>query len=262
MSRLLSILFLALAGSASAQLARLLVPVGKAGSAAPALAGSDVVVARTIETKDVLGADAVVAELEKQLGARFAVEGDFKLQLVQAWQPLKLPSEDWQLSIVEFPNSGLESTFYVKVVIRADGGVLVEGQLPLRAQLWQDVWIAASRIERGQALDRGLLAAQKVDVLRSPQPLIPATLDPASCEAVQTIPAGRALTKRDVIPRPIVRKGQVVEVTAVQGMLVVRMKALALESGAAGDLIKLRNLESRREISGQILNESQVHVHF
>ena len=40
------------------------------------------------------------------------------------------------------------------------------------------------------------------------------------------------------------------------------MKALALENGAAGDLIKLRNLESRREINGQIINENKVRIPF
>ena len=49
---------------------------------------------------------------------------------------------------------------------------------------------------------------------------------------------------------------------AQQGLLAIRMKALALENGAAGDLIKLRNLESRKEFNGQILNENQVQVHF
>ena len=62
--------------------------------------------------------------------------------------------------------------------------------------------------------------------------------------------------------RPVIRKGQVVEVVAQQGLLAISMKALALESGAAGDLIKLRNLESRREINGQIINESKVQIHF
>jgi flagella basal body P-ring formation protein FlgA len=79
---------------------------------------------------------------------------------------------------------------------------------------------------------------------------------------VQSLPAGRPLTRRDVIERPVVRKGQLVEVVAQQGALNLSMKALALESGAAGDLIKLRNLESRREFCGQVLHESKVQVQF
>jgi flagellar basal body P-ring formation protein FlgA len=59
-----------------------------------------------------------------------------------------------------------------------------------------------------------------------------------------------------------VRRGQIVEVVAKHGQLAISMKALALESGASGSLIKLRNLESRKEFSGQILNENKVQVHF
>jgi flagella basal body P-ring formation protein FlgA len=40
------------------------------------------------------------------------------------------------------------------------------------------------------------------------------------------------------------------------------MKALALENGTAGALIKLRNLESHKEFNGQIINESKVQVQF
>ena len=48
----------------------------------------------------------------------------------------------------------------------------------------------------------------------------------------------------------------------MQLMLAISMKALAMENGAKGDLIKLRNLESRKEFSGQILNENRVQIHF
>jgi flagella basal body P-ring formation protein FlgA len=65
-----------------------------------------------------------------------------------------------------------------------------------------------------------------------------------------------------VIARPVVRKGQVVEVVAQSGMLAISMKAMALESGAMGDQIRLRNLENRREINGEVINENKVQIHF
>jgi flagella basal body P-ring formation protein FlgA len=40
------------------------------------------------------------------------------------------------------------------------------------------------------------------------------------------------------------------------------MKALALENGAAGDLIRLRNVESRKDFNAQVLNENKVQVRF
>jgi flagella basal body P-ring formation protein FlgA len=37
---------------------------------------------------------------------------------------------------------------------------------------------------------------------------------------------------------------------------------MALESGAMGDQIRLRNLENRREINGEVINENKVQIHF
>ena len=101
-----------------------------------------------------------------------------------------------------------------------------------------------------------------MDVLRERQPPLLAGLDPSTLEVAQTVSASRPLTRRDVIERPLIRKGQVVEVVAQRGQLAISMKALALQSGAGGELIKLRNIESRKEFSGQILNENKVQVHF
>ena len=57
-------------------------------------------------------------------------------------------------------------------------------------------------------------------------------------------------------------EGQVVEVVAQNGMLAISMKALALENGTTGEQIRLRNLESRREINGEVINENKVHIRF
>lgn len=256
--------FALLSASACAQLDRLLTPVARP----PALRASD---GRTVagnesagvaEVRTTLGGDAFLGELEKELTARMSVTGELKLSLTRPWQPVKLPAPDFAIAITELPTGGLSGTFFLRVKV-SSGGVLVgDWQVPVAAQLWQEVWVASSRLDRGQALDRTLLAAQKVDVLREKQPLISAETDPSSLDLTMSVAAGRPLTRRDVVVRPVIRKGQVVEVVAQQGLLAISMKALALESGAAGDLIKLRNLESRREINGQIINESKVQIHF
>ena len=238
--------------SASAQIDRLLAPVPAkvvektaAGAAAYAL-----------------GAEAFTAEIEKELSARLALHGELKLTLAQPWKPLKLPAADFAVTISETPAGRINGTFLIRVKITSGGETVGEMQVSLRAQLWQEVWTAASRLERGQALDRSLLSTAKVDVLREHQPPLLAEVDPSTLEVAQTVNASKPLTRRDVIERPLVRRGQVVEVVARQGLLALSMKALALESGASGDLIKLRNVESRKEFSGQILNESKVQVHF
>lgn len=209
-----------------------------------------------------LSADALVAELERQAAMHFAADGELKLSLARVWPALRLPEADWVLTVTEWPASGLASTLLVRVKVVSGSETIIEGQLPLRAQLWRDVWFAANPLERGQSLDRPMLTTQKADILRERIPIVSADIDPTTLEITQSVAAGKMLTRRDVAVRPLVRKGQVVNVFAKTGQLGVQMKALAMENGAAGDLIKLQNLESKKEFNGQVTHESKVQVHF
>lgn len=265
MKRLFAIAsFAVLSAPAFAQLDKLLTPVpppavARTGGSSAAVNGE---AAGSPEPRAVLGGEAFAAELGKELAARLSVTGELKLALTRPWQPVKLPASDFAIAITEFPTGGLSGTFLVRVKVCSGGALIGDWYVPVAAQLWQEVWVASSRLDRGQALDRSLLTVQKVDVLREKQPLIPATTDPGALDLTTSVAAGRPLTRRDVAVRPVIRKGQVVEVVAQRGLLAISMKALALESGATGALIKLRNLENRREINGQIINESKVQIHF
>jgi len=78
----------------------------------------------------------------------------------------------------------------------------------------------------------------------------------------QSVAPGRPLTRRDVSERPVIHKGDVVDVIAHQGVFSIRMKAQALENGIKRELIKMRNIESRKDFTAQVVNESEVEVHF
>ena len=257
--------WLGLGLAAHAQLAGLLAPVATSnGLAFHGTVQLDRVVKRLqVEAgRHSLDGDALLRELEKELTTRFGVAGELRLSLIRPWGPVSMPAQDFAVTVTDAPPEGLASSFVVKVKVVSAAEQIGEWTLPVRAQLLQNMWAASGRIERGQALDRTLLAVQKVDVLRERQAFIPADSDPATFEAAQAITSPRLLVRRDLSERPLVRKGQVVEVVARQGLLAITMKALALEPGAAGALIRLRNLQSQKEFSGQILNESKVQVQF
>jgi flagella basal body P-ring formation protein FlgA len=50
------------------------------------------------------------------------------------------------------------------------------------------------------------------------------------------------------------------DVLVSQGSLSLRMKAMALEGGAVGITVKLRNLDSRKDFFGEVIGEGQVSV--
>ena len=70
------------------------------------------------------------------------------------------------------------------------------------------------------------------------------------------------LTWRDITRRPLVRKGNLVEVSAGDGQLLITMKALAMENGAQGDTVTVRNPVSRKDFAAMVVDENRVQVRF
>jgi flagella basal body P-ring formation protein FlgA len=271
MKHLLLTLLLALSASvARAQLDHILEPIADApvtSSPEQALGNSgsvDIAAAATLAPKTVrtLSADDLQSELQKQLTAYFGLKGDLRLTLLEQWRPVPLPGKDCDITLTDYPADGITSNFTVTFKVVSAGIAVGEWQLPLRAQLWQSVWVSQGRLERGQSLDHTTLNDQKIDVLRVPQTYLSDDVNPDVYDVAQGIAPGHPIAKEDLIERPVIHRGDVVDVVATEGLLDIRMKALALEDGAMNALIKMRNLDSNKEFDAQILNENEVRVHF
>jgi len=81
------------------------------------------------------------------------------------------------------------------------------------------------------------------------------------------LPAGKMIALRDLLAAPTPKQEQLVKardnvtVLAVSGRLRVKMAgAEALQSGKAGDVIKLRNLSSKKIITGRVTGAGQVEI--
>ena len=200
------------------------------------------------------------AELERQMSAHFGLEGDFQLDFLRPWTPPSGAAARWEVSVSEYP-SGAASIMTLRFELLGDGIPFESGSLLVRGCLWRDVWFAREPIQAGETFSPGLLAIQRVDCFRSHDGL-PASAGDRSMIFSRDVAADRMLTWHDLSKRPLVRKGALVEVTAREGELYVTMKALALQNGASGDIITLRNIESHNEISGQVIADNRVEVHF
>lgn len=206
--------------------------------------------------------DEVLGELQKQLATYFTLKGDLKLSFVENWKPLALPAHEFDLTLIDYPADGVTGSFIAKFKICSGGNAVGQWALPVRAQLWQNVWVTQAQLARGQSLDRSKLTLQKVDVLRERRTYLTEDIEPDGYDVAQGINPGRAIGTQDVIERPLVHRGDVVEVVASHGALDIHMKALALEDGGNNALIKMRNIDSSKDFTAQVLNENQVKVQF
>ena len=214
------------------------------------------------QTAQVVTEAEFLSRLEKELAKQFNADGELRVSLGRAWQAIRVPGEDWQISVPDLPMGGLSKSFLVRVKISASERVWFDQQVVVQAQLWKPVLVATRRLERGQPLDSSAAEIQTQDVLRERVPLIPAGTKLENQEVLQAVAEGRPLTCKDIALAPLVRKGAVVEVVAGDGKLSISMKGMAMGTGGMGDAITVRNMDTRKDFQARVVDRNSVRVTF
>jgi flagella basal body P-ring formation protein FlgA len=204
--------------------------------------------------------DALLADLTHDLAGHYSVEGDLQLELLRPWTEAHPVGTGWSVEVLDCP-VGPASSMLVRFRIRDVNGVALEAALPIHASLWRDAWVVRAPVSAGEMFDAGKLEARRSDMLRDTD-LLPASVGDNTYDFARAVPVGRMLTWHDISKLPLVRKGDQVVVTAIDGLLTVSMKALALESGGMGETVTVRNTESHKEFTATVTDENHVQIQF
>lgn len=223
------------------------------------LSGSDQVsisrAARPLEEAELKA--MLTAELQK---SHVRHRGELEIRCLRAWAPIAVPTEALTLKVVELPLAGITASFIVRFELRSEREVVGQWQMPLQAQIWNEVWVARSLVARGELLRDADLGKERRDVLTMREAVGATAELPDGIELASSLPQGTILMASHLRLRPLVRRGQVVEAVLQDGGLAVSLKVEALEQGAAGQVIRVRNLQSKREFRGKVANEETVHA--
>ncbi len=202
-------------------------------------------------------ADAWLAALTPLLVAHYQPPGE----LVLAWsrpRPASAPAHA-TLTLLNVP-AELASQLLVNIRATDAAGRVTEHTLVLRAELWRDGWAPREPAVLGDPVRSGQLDLRRFDALREREAV---AADPAlELNFARNIPAGRLLTWRDVARRPLVRRGQPVEVSAIDGPLTVTLRALSLQDAGRGESVRVRNPETNKEFTAIVTAESRAAVRF
>lgn len=207
-----------------------------------------------------LSRDQFVALLTENLVSHFNLEGELQLELLRAWAAPARVAAQWSVEIAEYPALPA-AAMLTRCRLLADGQVVGEYTATLRASLWRDAWAARQPLAANTSFDATSLETRRVDFLRDREAL-PASVGDQSYLFVRSIQPNRLLTWRDISRRPLVRKGDLIEVAAIDGQLQIIMRGLAMENGAAGDTVTVRNPESKRNFAAQVIAENRVQIRF
>jgi flagella basal body P-ring formation protein FlgA len=205
------------------------------------------------------------AELKEQLTARLQRDhvkdkGELELRLVRPWLPMLIPDEPYTLKILDLPTTGVSPSFVVRFELSTRHETLGRWQAALQARVWREVWVARAALRRDQLFSEADVASERRDVLTAREALLPNALPEATLEIAENVPAGGPIYLRAVRIRPVVRRGQVVDAQFQEGGMMISLKVEVMESGAPGQLVRVRNAQSKREFRGKVQNEQTIVV--
>lgn len=157
---------------------------------------------------------------------------------------------------------GSASVGHVTVGVRCDGARPWKLYVPTRVKLMREVVVAARPLARGQRLSREDLALDRRDVGRlrthattDPEPLVGYVL-------TRPVPAGRVLDSGLLEAPVLVERGRRVRMAVEGAGVTITMSGVALEDGALGDTVQVRNPASRRVVEGVVVGAALVRLGF
>jgi flagella basal body P-ring formation protein FlgA len=218
--------------------------------------------AQTAATNDcMLNESDLLPMLTRALQPQYEKQGEVELRLSRPWTPVRVPAGDLSLRITEMPTIGLSPSFIARFeLISTNGNAVGSWQAVLQAKLWREVWVARSVLTRGATLNEEDVVMDRRDVLTCREPLAEGELAFGEIEVAYPVNAGMPLPARAIKPRVLIRRGQMISARVEDGALAITLKVEAAEDGARGQIIKVRNPVSRRDLRAVVLGESSVRI--
>lgn len=208
--------------------------------------------------------EAVLKEMLTELLQNEHVKdrGDLELRFNRQWNPVVVPDETLTLKITEMPSSGVSASFICRFELIAGPEVVGSFQQPLSAKIWKEIFVARSNLLRGQALRDADITLERRDILNNRDYLFSLPLDDPYVEFRENVQAGNQITSRTLRLRAIIKRGRMVDAVAQDEALTISVRAEALEDGVPGQMVRLRNVRSKKEFKGKVKDEQTVVVVF
>jgi flagella basal body P-ring formation protein FlgA len=127
-----------------------------------------------------------------------------------------------------------------------------------RIRLLAEIPTLTRTIERGELIGDADLTAMEVDLLDLRPGVLRTEETVEGRLARRSLPPGRPILARDVKAVPAVERKAVVTLVAVTGLVRVEAKAKALEEGALGQTVRVQNLDSRKIVTGVVVDRGVV----
>jgi flagellar basal body P-ring formation protein FlgA len=203
------------------------------------------------------GAELLLAEpAAASLGTQ-----DIAFEVSSPVLPLNNPStKPVHLELADLHTDPLTGRFEASVIVRVEDGPTNLMTLQGRAEPMIEIASLTGPVTAGTVLEPAHVALVKVGMSQAPvdaQGDLDAVI---GMEVVRRLGAGHALRPGDTRPPALVRRGEVVTLVFERGKLRLATVGKALEDGGMDQLVRVANLDSRREVRAIVTDRKRARV--
>lgn len=206
--------------------------------------------------------DIILNSLREEVTTYFHLEGELHLFPSERLLKHEVPDANWYVELVAPYPAALSSRMALRYRFTNGYDVLPTEMVTVRAEWWREAIVAQRQMRPGEVDAETSSEIKKVNWLLYRGDLVEAETKLSTLELKTTWRSNEPLRWSQVKTRPMIESGSIVDVIASDGPLKITMRGVATQSGNAGELISVRNMQSRKEIQGVITNANTVLVVF
>ena len=150
--------------------------------------------------------------------------------------------------------------FTVMVRIYENGEEFESGQVRMKIKKYADVLVATERLKRSDDLTPDNLALKRMDITSLVEKPVMTFDELVGYRAKRNISRGKILTTGSIEPIPDIERGREVQIVYSDGLCRITTSGIALQTGMAGDYLKIKNKSTGKIIIARVVDETAVAV--
>jgi flagella basal body P-ring formation protein FlgA len=185
-------------------------------------------------------------------------EGATLLRMVLPRTP-EVFTGDVRMAIKEVRNAGA-GRMQVPIEVVSVDGEKIEFTVDAYIARMKEVPVALRRLQRGEIVDTGDVVKVRLNIEKVPDDIILDVNDLKGYEVSMNVAKGQFFQKKFLKFPPLIETGSNVTIMYKKGLLEASATGIALDDGADGEMIRVRNETSRKIIKGRVVAQGLVEV--
>jgi flagella basal body P-ring formation protein FlgA len=186
------------------------------------------------------------------------LDGEMIVALSRSKPIVELPKGDLSLELTSQPSGGLRSRVLLHYNLTLNNKIVHSDTVPVTVKVLREVFVANRKLARKESIQLDDLKLTTIDVLDYRDTPISPSTDLSGYEMNYTILKGTVLSERYLRLTPSIHRGDIVTGLIKRGLLEINLKLEALEEGAPGQLIRLKNPNTRKTLRGIVRDEESI----